>query len=136
MTTIILTVLSIMVAAAAALILVFWGGDMYQDGSVAARADTFMNAGQNVAAAADQFRMANRVDPAGMESLTEGGFLRQYPYASTTTLVEDGPLMKVVITGVDREACIKINETQGREGDDPVGAIGCDVGSGTYHMTA
>lgn len=136
MTTIILTVLSIMVAAAAALILVFWGGDMYQDGSVAARADTFMNAGQNVAAAADQFRMANRAEPTGMAALMDGGFLSQYPYPSTTTLVEDGPLMKVVITGVDAEACVKINETQGRDGTDSAGAIGCDVGSGTYHMTA
>ena len=51
MTTIIMTIVGILLAAAAALMTIFYGGNAFNAGSMAARANTFINGAENINAA-------------------------------------------------------------------------------------
>lgn len=111
MTTIILTSMSIMLAALATLMIVFYGGQMFHGGREAAMADTYMNAGHNVIAASDHFRLDNRFDPPDFSSLVEAGLLEGFPFAGRTTISSEGGVSRMTISGVDAAVCAKINET-------------------------
>lgn len=140
MTTIVLTTISIMLAALAALIVVFYGGQMFHGGREAAMADTYMNAGHNVIAASDHFRLENRVDPPDFRSLLDGGFLTGFPFVGSTVLSNAGGVSRMTISGIDPVVCAKINETLKRpvaEWSDPAananggdGDMGCQLTDG------
>ena len=147
MTTIILTTIAILIAAAAALSIVFYGGDLYRDGDIGARANSYMNAGVNVAAAVDQFRINERADPSDMDALVQAGYFRDGGQPGEMRLVPGTP-GRVTIAGVPADVCARINETlrrasvddvDGRVASDPgsVAMQGCTLsgGTGTYYAT-
>lgn len=59
MTTIILTIIGILLAAAAALMVIFYGGDAFNSGSTKAKANEYINAGENLNAALDMYKADN-----------------------------------------------------------------------------
>lgn len=145
MTTILLTTFSILLAAVAALMVIFYGGGMFHDGGVSAEADTYMNAGHNVIAAADQFRIANRFDPPDFSALVDGGFVKNFPYRSRSSLSQSGKVNRLTIDGVDPKVCARINETLKRpdaewtdpatNANDGTGGMGCQLSgaSGVFY---
>lgn len=108
MTTIILTSMSFMPAA---LMIFFYGGQMFHGGRDAAMADAYMNAGHNAIAASDHFRLDNRYDPPDFSSLVEAGLLKGSPFAGRTIISSTGGAGRVTISVVDVVVCAKINET-------------------------
>lgn len=82
MTTTILATIGIVLAAAAALMTMFYGGGMYGDGVVTAKADTVAEAGKNVVAGYNTYELRNGSPPSDPEDLvsgTGGGILTGMP---------------------------------------------------------
>lgn len=141
LTTIILTSISIMLAALAALMVVFYGGDMLHGGGETAMADTYMNAGHNVIAASDQFRLDNRYDPPDFSALVEGGFVKGFPFMGRSVLTQEGGASRLTIDGVPPVVCAKINEILKRpaaewsdsssNANDGSGSMGCSMSGAT-----
>lgn len=145
MSTIIITTISILLAAVCALMIVYFGGDLFDSGLKTAEADTYMNAGHNVIAAADQYRMDRRNDPPDLSALIEGGFLKHYPYAGRSFISQEPAGVRLTIEGVDPVTCGQINEVlkrpetewggAGANSNDGGGSMGCrlDGATGTYY---
>lgn len=130
MTTIILTTLGILIAAASALMVVYYGGDMYRSGTVGAEANRVMNAGANVVAAIDQFRINERRDPADVSALVDGGYFKPDGVPGDMALTRGSP-GRFTISGVADNVCARINETMGRSAADAsagLGTSGCHDG--------
>lgn len=145
MTTIILSVLGILLAAAAALMVVFYGGNAFNDGSVGAAANTLQNAGNNVSSGAAMYRMTTGGLPANLAALTANGgeYLSEEPsiegVGTNATITAAGANSYYDVTGVTQEVCAKVNENMDNAFDadsDTVptargtGKMGC-YGSGT-----
>lgn len=145
MSTIIITTISIILAGVCALMIVYFGGDLFDSGLKTADADTYMNAGHNVIAAADQYRMNNRNDPPDMTALIEGGFLRHYPFQGRSYISQEPAGVRLTIEGVDPVTCGQINEVLkrpqsewggvGANNNDGSGGMGCRVegSTGVYY---
>lgn len=69
MTTVILTIIGILLATAAALMLIFYGGEVFNSGSTGASANRFANAAVNVIAAADLYKVENGSTPTALNDL-------------------------------------------------------------------
>lgn len=114
MTTIILTIIGVLLAAAATLMIVFYGGNVFGVGRVAADASTLSNAGTNVLMASSLYRADHSSFPAGPTSadiLAEftGTYLNRDPelpegfsaqYSST----------QYTVSGISDEVCDRVNE--------------------------
>ena len=83
MTTIILTIAGILLAAAAALMVLWYGGDAFDGGSVRAEAVTITEMLNQVVGAAQlrqaQTGMPVSPDQAGMRELVDGGYMASIP---------------------------------------------------------
>ena len=122
MTTIILTIIGILLAAVAALMVIFYGGDAFNSGTVGAQANQIQNAGTNVVSAAQMFRAERAVRPTSIAQLSDasgpaGAFLDELPALPTD---EDGnPLAQALtgtaytVTGVSAAVCDRINRNLG-----------------------
>lgn len=133
MTTIILTILGILIAAASALMIVYYGGDMYGSGTVGAEANGVMNAGANVVAAIDQYRINERADPADVDALVASGYFKPDGVPGDMALTRGTP-GRFTISGIADDVCARINETLGRSASDAsagLGPSGCQ--NGTYY---
>lgn len=133
MTTIVLTTLGILIAAASALMIVFYGGDLYSSGSVSAHANRYMNLGANVVAAVDQYRINERSDPASITVLVQSGYIKVDGTLGAMQLTRGLP-GRFTVTGVPADVCIRINETLKRsvaDASNGSGMSGCQ--SGTYY---
>lgn len=131
MTTLIITVISILLAAVCALMIVFFGGDLFHSGMSSAQADTYMNAGHNVIAAVDQYRLDNRNDPPDLSALIDGGFLSGYPYVGRSFITQDIAGTRLTIEGVDPTVCGQINEVLKRPATEWGGAgANSNIGDG------
>lgn len=117
MTTVILTTLGILIAAAAALMITFYGGDLFSSGTVGARANEIHNAGLNVVAGADLYMIQNRAAPPTYAALRDSGFIKGLgsvsipnPQDAWVVVEWDGGYgMALVIPGIDVEECSAIN---------------------------
>lgn len=137
MISIILVIIGILLAALAALFVVFYGGDAFNAGNAKAAAATIVNMGQNVRHAADLYRMMEGADAEDVTSLIAKGYLAQAPQPGALGRPETAwrrmrpsnaaPLDAYVITGIDEQVCREINrQAVGR--DEVVQSAGIDVG--------
>lgn len=154
MTTIILSVLGILLAAAAALMVVFYGGNAFNKSTTESSASMIINAGQNVQAAANMYRMKNGREVILLETLWENGeYLAEEPILDTLDgfighdIYNGGPNRKWYSAfSIDPEVCLAINKNLGlnAEGDTiadlPPGRtmdkMSCYGSSGWYTYTA
>lgn len=130
MTTIVLTTLGILIAAAAALMISFYGGDLYSSGTVGADANRYMNMGANVVSAIDQYRINERSDPANMQALVQAGYLSLDSAPGPMELTQGTP-GRLTIANVPIDVCDRINETFNRSTAESMsgqGASGCREG--------
>ena len=81
MTTIILTIIGILLAASAALMVIFYGGDAFNAGATGASANTLQNAGTNAISASSMFKIDNGgTPPTSLSALTANGvYLKETP---------------------------------------------------------
>ena len=117
MTTIILSILGILLAAAAALMIVFYGGEAFTEGSVSAHSNTLENAGANVLSASMMYRLENGTLPTSLSQLVSGGrYLQEEPdlmgIGSSSYIA--GGYFDVI--DVSREVCLKVVENLAAEG--------------------
>ncbi len=131
MTTIILTIIGILLAAIAALMVIFYGGDAFSSSSTGALANTLQNAGTNVISAANLYRAENGTQAANLAALAPR-YLKDVPAVSNagTTPAFDGATGFFTVQGVADTVCDKINENLGVPLDNEVGdhKMGCDKG--------
>lgn len=128
MTGIVLVLVGILLAAAAALFVVFYGGDAYNAGNARAAAATIVNMGDNVQHAADLYRMQEGVEAPDMAALVAQKYLTQppdpgllgRPLATWRTMrpVGGGAVDAYVVDGIDEKVCREINRQAG--GADPL----------------
>lgn len=147
MTTIILTTLGILLAAVSALMIIYYGGDMFQTGTTSAQANAYMNAGHNVMAASDQYRMQNHVEPPSLDELVSSGyFVLPEQFSGRMGLSLSGIDNRFTITEVEPKVCADINRTLGRpdvewanpasNANDGSGKMGCQLSgsTGTFYV--
>jgi len=130
MTTVILTTIGILLAAATALMITFYGGDLFSSGTTGASANGYMNAGANVVAAIDNYRINERSDPASIDVLVAAGYFKPDGIPGTMSLTRGTP-GRFTIADVPADICSKINETLGRtaaEASAGAGVSGCQDG--------
>lgn len=123
MTGIVLVIVGILLAAAAALFVVFYGGDAYNAGNARAAAATIVNMGENVRHAADLYRMQEGGEAPDMAALVAQKYLTQAPdpgslgrpLATWRTMrpVGGGVVDAYVMDGVDEKVCREINRQTG-----------------------
>lgn len=123
MTGIILVIVGIVLAAAAALFVVFYGGDAYNAGNARAAASTLVNMGDNVRHAADLYRMQEDGDAPDVGTLVSGKYLAQAPDpgslgrpSATWRAMRPagvGTVDAYVIDGIDERVCREINRQTG-----------------------
>lgn len=137
MTTIILVSIGILLAAVAALMVIFYGGDAFGSGSVSAQASTLINAGQNVLSAADLRRAETGSIGASIPDLISTRHLDVRP-SMTGANGQDvwrlaatgsgGDATLYVADGLSRELCLKLLQRL-HEGPTPqpyvTGRMGC-----------
>lgn len=137
MTSVILVIIGILLAASAALFVVFYGGDAFNAGNNRAAAASIVNMGQNVRHAADLYRSMEGGDADGVSVLVAKGYLSQAPQPGALGSALDAwrqirpsntsPINAYVITGVDQTVCLEINrQTVGR--DEVVEVAGVSMG--------
>lgn len=137
MTSIILVLIGVLLAAFAALSVVFYGGDAFNAGNTKAAAATLVNMGENVRHAADLYRMMEGGDAADVGALVDKGYLKQVPAPGALgqarpewrqiALSNAAPVNAYVITGIDEKVCHEINrQMTGQE--TVVEAAGVSVG--------
>ena len=151
MTTIILTIIGILLAAAAALMVIFYGGDAFNSGSTGAAANTFQNAGTNVASAVQMYRAEKGTAPAltgadnaarfaNFVTLTGAGgtYLKEAPsLPAGAASGMDATASQYLVTGVAADVCQRINKNLKR-GDaagvqtGKVGKMGCDTADNVF----
>lgn len=137
MTGIVLVIVGILLAAAAALFVVFYGGDAYNAGNARAAAATIVNMGDNVRHAADLYRMQEGGEAPDMAALVAQKYLVQppdpgslgRPLATWRTMrpAGGGAVDAYVVDGIDEKVCREINRQTG--GADPM-AENTTAGSG------
>ena len=124
MTTIILTMIGILLAAAAALMAIFYGGEAFNSGTIGAEANQIQNAGANVAAALQMYKAEQASAPRGLNQLTQTGSdrpngayldeLPALPEGSTQSLVPLSATTRMYyVFGVRRSVCDRINSNLG-----------------------
>lgn len=138
MTTIILTIIGILLAAVAALMVIFYGGDAFNAGSVGARANTLQNAGTNVLSAVQLYKGTEAKNPADIAALIPL-YLKEQPalggvttgaatYVIDSDLVAAGETPQYTVAGVSTEVCDRVNTNLGRTvTTDKAGKMGCDT---------
>lgn len=137
MTTIILTIIGILLAALAALMIIFYGGSAFNAGSTKAQANTLQNAGTNVISAAD-LALANgdTAATASVAALSTGGYLKAAPsLPGTLTGDVDASGKYYEVASVPADVCAAVNSnlkvTAGAVGDSK---MGCSTDS-TFYAT-
>lgn len=124
MTTIILVSLGILLAAVSALMVVFYGGDAFEAGSMNARASELMNAGMNVLAANDLQRAETGVIGSSIPDLVATKHLDVRPQLAGATSVDAWRLAATgtgddatlyVATGLDADLCRNMLKRQGSD---------------------
>lgn len=133
MTTVILTTIGIILAAATVLMVTFYGGDLFSSGTTGASANGYINAGANVVAAIDRFRMEEHSDPASIDVLVQAGYFKPDGVPGAMSLTRGTP-GRFTIADVPADICAKINETMQRsagESASGMGMAGCQ--DGTYY---
>lgn len=151
MTTIILTTIGIILAAAAALMIMFYGGDRFNSDTARAEAQTLMNAGANVRSASNVYYASKGRLPADPTILVSSKGLTSMPQVSgigsaSTQWRDYGetggrPKKAYVVSGVDDNVCRYVNKSlisADREQilSKPEGVAGCysENGSNVYYM--
>lgn len=121
MTTIILTIIGVLLAAIAALMVIFYGGDAFNSGTISARANNYINVGANFSAAVQLFK-ADGGNVGALRSLNDlrGGspetdYLKVFPSFDGATVVVDGG--SFTIEGVNPRICSQINRNLGAKGN-------------------
>lgn len=151
MTTIILSILGIILAAAAATMVVFYGGNAFGDSSIDATANSIQNAGQNVIAASSMYKFDTGELPSEVEDLAvDGKYLTEVPSVEGFARNYDIEIASrhnrnYLIFPIDDEVCLKINQNLGlnSENDDvsdipetqPEAKMGC-YGNPTWYTFA
>ncbi|MFZ3481740.1 hypothetical protein [Sphingomonas sp. 3-13AW] len=136
MTTIILTILGILLAAAAALMVIFYGGDAFNAGSIGAQANTLQNAGTNVISAVQLQRAETGTANSGdLDGLVTGKFLAEAPSVEGIGLLSKDISSGVFTIALDPvgdanadAVCARVNKNLKRDasiGKD--GKMGCDT---------
>jgi len=139
MSHLILGVIGIMLAAAAALIVVNYGGDYYLDAYSDGDAMNVENAFSNVLTAHRAYEMRTGSEPVDMAALLPGsgtGVLESLPAIrgggvwpnEWRSLIVDGRTVDAVtVTGLDEDVCLAINRRALRDAvpSAPVGPLGC-----------
>lgn len=150
MTTTILATIGIVLAAAAALMTVFYGGGMYTDGAVTAKADTVTEAGKNILAGYNTYELRNGAPPSDPSDLlsSNGGVLSGMPSVSGIGDVEPhwvgldrgrGLERAFAVRGVPDDVCGRINKLTGGSEEMPSAPsrdVGCykgDNGVAVYY---
>lgn len=129
MTTIILVFIGVLLAAASALMTVYYGGSSMSSGQVKARAATLENAAQNIQAAMTgrRFRGVQGV-PDTLDQLVSvspgGGWLGSLPNveeasAGSAELMDDGGDRLYAVPGVSEAVCMQVNRDYNRTGAVP-----------------
>lgn len=116
MTTVILVTIGIILAAASALMVVFYGGEGFTSGQVKARALTLENAADNIetAMAGRKFNRIKTLPNQLSDLVTDSNWLSQLPdvngaEAGTPTLLDDNGQRLYVVPGVSQEVCNQVN---------------------------
>lgn len=128
MTTIILTIIGILLAAVAALMIIFYGGDAFNKGSIGAQANTLQNAGTNVISATELAKTDGNSYTA-VADLVTNQYLKEAPALPgvATTAALTATDYTVALTGTDADAvCDKVESNLGHA--TPSSAVG------TYKM--
>lgn len=121
MTTIILTIIGILLAASAALMVIFYGGDAFNSGNVGAQANTVINAGTNVVSGVVMYQAHTGKFPdfpgpshqerlAQFAALEDGAYLKSVP--SLPSPISQGLLTAAAYyyaTAVPDAVCARIN---------------------------
>lgn len=130
MTTIILTIIGILLAAVAALMVIFYGGDAFTSSSTGAHANTLQNAGTNVISAVSLYKAENGSAPATLAALTPS-YLKDSPAtAGAATGAQSFDGVTYSVAGVSDEVCAKINTNLGvTPADLTSNKMGCLVGT-------
>jgi hypothetical protein len=139
-TTIVLVSIGILLASAAALMTMFYGGDAYRSSGAKAQADTLMNAGTNMRTAANMYMTAKGRLPDRPSSLASADAIQEMPTVNGIGSTGDAWLDLSVgdgrarpayaVTGVGDDVCRYVNA--GAIGDQaktildaPQGLSGC-----------
>jgi len=146
MTGIILVIVGVLLAAAAALFVIFYGGDAYNAGNARAAAATIVNMGENVQHAATLYRMQEGGEPVDLAALVEASYLSAPPEPGS--LGKPSPRWRVmrplgaepvnayVIDDMDEKVCREINRQTGHDDvvlENQAVELGCTSGvAGMY----
>ena len=130
MTSIVLVTLGVLLAAVAALMVVYYGGDAYNSANARAAANTLVNAGENVRHAVERYRMQEGGEPAAPATLVSAAYMSSAPDFGTLGRAApewrdvqgaDGLTRRsYVVEGVDARICV---EVAGRSGGSQVGCV-------------
>lgn len=146
MTGIILVIVGVLLAAAAALFVIFYGGDAYNAGNARAAAATIVNMGKNVQHAATLYRMQEGGDPADVAALVGASYLSAPPAPGSLGKpsprwrlmrpVGTEPVNAYVIDDMDEKVCREINRQTGHDDvvlENQAVEVGCTSGvAGMY----
>ena len=142
MTNLILTVIGLLLAAAAAVVTMNYGGDYFVESRDSGEAGTMESALSNVLSAYVLYDMRNMKAPANLNELTQAGDLQpvleeiplfsgegQFSNSWSTLTVNSVAYPAVTIEGLDMEVCAAMTERNGgpRDGTVPIAPIG-DIG--------
>lgn len=119
MTTLIIVTIGILLAAAAALMMTFYGGDAFYQGDAKAQATTLMNAGNNVRTASNAYMVRNGRLPVTPAVLVQSQALNDMPSMNGAGVPEQRfrdfrvdntrPKKAFVVGGVREDTCKLIN---------------------------
>jgi len=120
MTTIILTTIGIILASAATLMMMFYGGERFNAGQARAQADTLMNAGANVRGASGVYYATKGSLPRDPDTLISATAIKSMPNVNGIGIPDSGwrdygaigdrPKKAYVVTGVNDQVCKNVNK--------------------------
>jgi len=137
MTTIILVTIGILLAAAAALFTIFYGGSAFTGGSDKAQADALHNAGLNVVSAYELYRSTTDSAPGDVPALISAKALKERPSLGSIGQADDAfrsftvsgrQVSAYVVKNVSNGVCRRVNHDMGAAeapAADPAGKFGC-----------
>lgn len=142
MTTIVLVIIGILIAAVAALMVVWYGGDAFGRSGATAQAQQLINAGQNILSAHQLYMAHNGAEPDSYAHLTStNDYLAERPAISDDlgTVDEDwisltGDGSSFAVANVPDEVCRRVNQSLRGDNDIPdtvTQVMGCMTRDGT-----
>ncbi|MCC5612696.1 hypothetical protein LC612_39910 [Nostoc sp. CHAB 5834] len=111
MFSLIIVILSVLLVAALALVVMYYGGDSMSQGTAKADASKVLNQGQQLMGAADLYKSDTGDWPPSLEALTLGNYLKSVPEGAygKNWVMPQTRVPTFVLEGVKKDSCTLVN---------------------------